>query len=281
MDAPPLQRVYPRPLGCAPASQEPIYKAWKVLRLICGLAVLACSLISFIASTLHDERAKSSLGRVSKTVWLVVFALTAISLEDWALPASFRRGLFQRRLFYYFRFLFLPPGRGYLYLLMGCLLLVKAEDQAACNNTQPQQPHTDGGGGGGGGLDDFTGGGAGDRDGGLAPGATLNFDSMLGVAMVVLGFGQVVSGELTACQLRRLKFCFSSEEDVRRRFRAQSASSRVPGELDASEFKRFCYESFGMELSVMVLDTAVNLIDADRNGLVNESELLTWWLVDL
>ena len=60
-------------------------------------------------------------------VWTFVFGVVMVLVEDFRFSGDFRRGITRRRLYYMFRFLFLPPGRGYFYLLAGSVMASRAE----------------------------------------------------------------------------------------------------------------------------------------------------------
>jgi len=83
-------------------------------RNVAKLDAVCLSSLCYHTELVKEKEATSviSLSMLQCTAWVFLFGLVMVLIEDFRFSGDFRRGLTRRRLYYYCRFLFLPPGRG-------------------------------------------------------------------------------------------------------------------------------------------------------------------------
>mmetsp|Transcript_66717 Transcript_66717/g.134488 ORF Transcript_66717/g.134488 Transcript_66717/m.134488 type:complete len:232 (+) Transcript_66717:48-743(+) len=108
-----------------------VSQCWKVCRLVGGGGVTASRAIKIVGNLSNLDMDASHEILILLDLWVLIFGLIMVLVEDFRFSGDFRRGLTRRRLYYYFRFLFIPPGRGYYYLLVASLLLVRSMESTA------------------------------------------------------------------------------------------------------------------------------------------------------
>ena len=105
-----------------------VQQVLRAARLAAGACVITTSAVKVASAVLGSS---SAPWMALMDVWVLTAGVLMVLIEDFRFTGDFRRGLTRRRLYYYCRFLFLPPGRGYLYLVVACLLLARPQEGAA------------------------------------------------------------------------------------------------------------------------------------------------------
>lgn len=108
-----------------------VRQSWKVCRLIGGGGVAGSSAIKIVGALSNLDLDAGHSTAILLDCWVFIFGLVMVLVEDFRFSGDFRRGLTRRRLYYYCRFLFIPPGRGYFYLLVASLVLARSTETAA------------------------------------------------------------------------------------------------------------------------------------------------------
>ena len=104
--------------------------AWKYARFTGGVLVTISRVVKAIAAMSNFDTEERVPAAFIMDLWMLAFGLVMLLVEDLRWCGGFRRGLTRRRLFHYARFLFVPPGSGYLYLLVASMLLSRKPSAA-------------------------------------------------------------------------------------------------------------------------------------------------------
>jgi len=97
-----------------------------------------------------------------------------------------------------------------------------------------------------------------------------------GGMLLFVGLCNVALGTWVSPRLKRLRGAVEGEAELLGKYRASVPAPKQPEGLDASEFSSFC-DACGVHFNRLEMQAVFLEIDSHRDGLISQSELLTWY----